>query len=396
MAARRGDLRRCRGALRADRARACLRAAVLLPAADRPFHRRSLARAGEAAVVSRRRPGHDRAARPPGLPEGPRTADALARPPHPGRRRAAGVPHRGLGRVERLRVRQRALRGRLRRARGIRLRRPHACGRARRRRRAWCSRATRSRSATGSRSCAPRRCTKVPKSCAIDEMGTVAVLSLDSAADDGHALESAGRRLRRLQTALRLWDDAEPSLGPTAWARTDGGAWSAVPLATGIRRDAGDCLLGAEEEDPLRAFCSLVTRRTPRAGELAWALRRFELGCERAFAVEALTDWLLAGRALLADPETAGYDGMTERLAVDLRDARGASGAPAPARRGDPPRARRDHRPRAPRSRGRGPDRRSRRQPARDAARRPVRPPRSPAPPRGGRDARSRARTAAR
>jgi hypothetical protein len=149
-----------------------------------------------------------------------------------------------------------------------------------------------------------------------DAMGTVAVLSLDSAPGDGHALESAGRRLRRLQTALRLWDDAEPSLGPTAWARTDGGAWSAVPLATGIRRDAGDCLLGAEDEDPLRAFCSLVARRTPRAGELAWALRRFELGCERAFAVEALTDWLLAGRALLADPDQPGYEGMTERLAV--------------------------------------------------------------------------------
>jgi hypothetical protein len=156
----------------------------------------------------------------------------------------------------------------------------------------------------------------VPEDLHRDEMGTVAVLALDSAAGDGRALEDAGRRLRRLQTALRLWDDAEPSLGPTAWARTNGGAWSAVPLATGIRRDAGDCLLSAEEEDPLRAFCSLVARRTPRAGELAWALRRFELGCERAFAVEALTDWLLAARALLADPDAAGYDGMAERLAV--------------------------------------------------------------------------------
>jgi hypothetical protein len=149
-----------------------------------------------------------------------------------------------------------------------------------------------------------------------DDMGTVAVLTLDAAAGDDRALEDAGRRLRRLQTALRLWDDAEPSLGPTAWARTGGSAWSAVPLATGIRRDTGDCLLAADEEDPLRAFCSLVTRRTPRGGELAWALRRFELGCERASAVEALTDWLLAGRALLADPDTPGYDGMTERLAV--------------------------------------------------------------------------------
>jgi hypothetical protein len=156
----------------------------------------------------------------------------------------------------------------------------------------------------------------VPAELQMDEMATVAVLALDSAVGDGRALEDAGRRLRRLQTALRLWDDAEPSLGPTAWARTNGGAWSAVPLATGVRRDAGDCLLAADEEDPLRAFCSLVARRTPRAGELAWALRRFELGCERAFAVEALTDWLLAGRALLADPDAAGYDGMAERLAA--------------------------------------------------------------------------------
>ena len=156
----------------------------------------------------------------------------------------------------------------------------------------------------------------VPDELLADDLGTVAMLTLDAAIGDDRALEGAGRRLRRLQTALRLWDDAEPSLGPTAWARTDGGAWSAVPLATGVRRDAGDCLLSAEEEDPLRAFCALVTRRTPRGGELAWALRRFELGCERAFAVEALTDWLLAGRALLADPDAGGYEGMAERLAV--------------------------------------------------------------------------------
>jgi hypothetical protein len=156
----------------------------------------------------------------------------------------------------------------------------------------------------------------VPDELREDEMGTVAVLALEAAAGDGRALADAGRRLRRLQTALRLWDDAEPSLGPTAWARTGGMAWSAVPLATGVRRDAGDCLLAADEEDPLRAFCSLVARRTPRGGELAWALRRFELGCERASAVEALTDWLLAARALLADPDSQSYDGMAERLAV--------------------------------------------------------------------------------
>ena len=82
----------------------------------------------------------------------------------------------------------------------------------------------------------------------------------------------------------------------------------------------------AEDEDPLRAFCALVARRTPRAGELAWALRRFELGCERGAALEALTDWLLAARAVLAEPDALGYERLCERLAAicavpDDRDA---------------------------------------------------------------------------
>jgi len=146
-----------------------------------------------------------------------------------------------------------------------------------------------------------------------DEYAAVAVLALEGAED---GLEHAGRRLRRLQTALRLWDDAEPALGPTAWARTDGAPWLAIPLATGLRRPSGDCLVAPDEEDPLRAFCSLVARRTPRAGELAWALRRFELGCERGTVLEALTDWLLCARALLADPDAAGYERLTERIAA--------------------------------------------------------------------------------
>jgi hypothetical protein len=78
----------------------------------------------------------------------------------------------------------------------------------------------------------------------------------------------------------------------------------------------GDCLVSAEDEDPLRAFCALVARRTPRSGELAWALRRFELGCERGTALEALTDWLLAARAVLAEPDAVGYERLCERLAA--------------------------------------------------------------------------------
>jgi hypothetical protein len=112
-----------------------------------------------------------------------------------------------------------------------------------------------------------------------------------------------------------------------AWARTDGGPWLLVPLAGGLRRPIEDCLLGTDEEDPLRAFCSLVARRTPRSGALAWALRRFELGCERPSAFEALTDWLLAAHALLGErvPERmaaiCAVAAERDALAARLRDA---------------------------------------------------------------------------
>jgi hypothetical protein len=71
----------------------------------------------------------------------------------------------------------------------------------------------------------------------------------------------------------------------------------------------------AAQEDELRAFCSLIARRTPRSGELAWALRRFELGLERPAPREALTDHLLALRALL-EPEGATSGRLPGRLAA--------------------------------------------------------------------------------
>ena len=85
-----------------------------------------------------------------------------------------------------------------------------------------------------------------------------------------------------------------------------------------------------------------MSRRTPRAGELAWALRRFELGCERASAVEALTDWLLAARALLADPDQPGYAGVAERMAAicappEDRAARGGAASATRSRSSAPP-----------------------------------------------------------
>ncbi len=152
-----------------------------------------------------------------------------------------------------------------------------------------------------------------PEELRLDSWATVAAIRVEGHDD---VLAQAGARLRRLQSALRLWDDAEPAVGPSAWARTGAGPWVHIPIASGVRRSLDDCLLEPEEEDPLRAFIALVDRRTPRGGELAWALRRFELGCERPSTTEALTDWLLAGRALLVDTDRQGYAGLAERLAA--------------------------------------------------------------------------------
>ncbi|HEY8584085.1 MAG TPA: hypothetical protein VIL49_14115 [Capillimicrobium sp.] len=124
----------------------------------------------------------------------------------------------------------------------------------------------------------------------------------------------AGRAFRRLLVALRLYDQGGIALGPVAWARVDEGAWRAATLGAGGVAQ-GLTLVEAEEEDELRAFCSLVARRTPRSGELAWALGRYGMACERPTPADALSDVLLALLALL-EPEGAASGRLPGRLAA--------------------------------------------------------------------------------
>jgi hypothetical protein len=141
----------------------------------------------------------------------------------------------------------------------------------------------------------------------------------------------AGRRFRRLLTALRLYDEGGIALGPVAWTRIDDGPWRSGTLGTGGGATAyeGIVLLEADEEDELRAFCSLIARRTPRSGELAWALARYEMACERATPAEALTDVLLALRALLAPEVPARLAALcanpADRPALSARAAHAVS-----------------------------------------------------------------------
>jgi hypothetical protein len=119
--------------------------------------------------------------------------------------------------------------------------------------------------------------------------------------------------VRELLRALRLFGDGRIALGSLAWTRIGSAPWSPVALGTG-GRPHGMLLVSAEQEDELRAFCSLVSRRAPHANEIAWALRRFELGCERGSEYEGISDHLLALRALLGGPSELEPHGSPDGL----------------------------------------------------------------------------------
>ncbi|HUN77511.1 MAG TPA: hypothetical protein VMU32_01175 [Solirubrobacteraceae bacterium] len=135
--------------------------------------------------------------------------------------------------------------------------------------------------------------------------------------DAGEVIARARDRLAQLLRALRLFGDGRISFGPLAWTRVGDGPWNTVALGGG-GRPHGMLLVGADHEDELRAFCNLIARRAPQEGELAWALRRYEIGCERLTEHDALSDHLLALRALLEpDGDGYGYQGLlAPRLAA--------------------------------------------------------------------------------
>jgi hypothetical protein len=133
--------------------------------------------------------------------------------------------------------------------------------------------------------------------------------------DDMHEALAGGLEIcRDLQRALRLFGDGRVTLGRIAWTRSGGGSWSAQPLGTG-GRPHGMLVVTPEQEDELRAFCNLVSRRSPHCDALAWALRRFELGSDRDHPLEGLSDHLLALRTLL-EPEGPSSGRLAGRIAA--------------------------------------------------------------------------------
>jgi hypothetical protein len=167
-----------------------------------------------------------------------------------------------------------------------------------------------------------------------EEPAVLVVLRLTQDRSAPSPVSAARSRFKRILTALRLFERGGYALGPLAWTRVDEGAWRPVPLGSSGRARL-EMTIQAGQEDELRAFCNLVARRIPASGkagrnaycaddpeldasgrgELAWALSRFEMGCERLAPFEALTDYLLALRALL-EPEGPASGRLAQRLSV--------------------------------------------------------------------------------
>ena len=147
-----------------------------------------------------------------------------------------------------------------------------------------------------------------------DEPNVLALLAIDRERSDRPPVSVARARFRRILSALRLFEHGGYALGPVAYARSEAGGWRPVPIGVSGRPRLLTLIPSAQQAE-LRAFYRLVSRRSPGGGELSWALARFEMGCERLAPFEALTDYLLALRALL-EPEGLASGRLAQRLAV--------------------------------------------------------------------------------
>ncbi len=120
-------------------------------------------------------------------------------------------------------------------------------------------------------------------------------------AEQGEGADSAAAALAQLSdlvSVMRLYKGGGVGLGPHAFAPTGEGRWRRI--ATGAPAPRGDGYrLDENEASELAELAETLEARPDPTGSLAWAVRRFELGCERPAALEGLSDHLLALRAVL-------------------------------------------------------------------------------------------------
>jgi hypothetical protein len=150
------------------------------------------------------------------------------------------------------------------------------------------------------------------------EPAVLCVLERDAPAGEGIPAAVAAERFATVVTALRLWAPGAVGVGAPAWRRADEGRWQPLPL--GVGGDVGDdgeagWILPDGEEAGLSEFFAAVDAADPPR-TVAWALARFEMGSARGKEAEALSDYLLALRALLDATSDAGEASLALRVAA--------------------------------------------------------------------------------
>ena len=129
------------------------------------------------------------------------------------------------------------------------------------------------------------------------------MLEREVAPEDPVPLEDAREDFRRLLHGMRLFKPGGIALGAVAWRRTGDGRWAPTELEpTGEARGVPWILVEGEEAE-LSRFLDAVAA-PPRTGPVAWALSRFQMGAGRRLEAEALTDYLLALRALIDEGDS--------------------------------------------------------------------------------------------
>ena len=128
-------------------------------------------------------------------------------------------------------------------------------------------------------------------------------------------LDRLRARIADIVRGLRLW--APGALGPagSAWVRSNEGPWQHfdVPAAGPGRGEPWTA--GEDDAVELREFIAAIEHaRVP--GRIAWALDRFMIGCERTRDSEALSDFLMALKALLDGTDEPGRASLSLRLAA--------------------------------------------------------------------------------
>jgi hypothetical protein len=140
------------------------------------------------------------------------------------------------------------------------------------------------------------------------------VLERDLPGGEKPPVAEAVARFTALVTALRLFKEGGVALAPQGFARAGEGAWKSFAAGTGGGR--GELWFLADGEEAELGEFLAVAAQASHGGAVAWALRRFEMGCERTRAIEALSDYLLALEALLDAGDDAGRAILPLRLAA--------------------------------------------------------------------------------